>query len=91
MKDVAEGRQLLCTYIVTRNRVVTTGRNDSFSLDRSEAVIYETIVWEWDNKTKTSGRIMEGPSYSGRCAELAMKSHYRLVDEILRDDLRADF
>ena len=70
--------QLLCTYLKNKYFISTAYRRAS----TYDAMWYfETIVWEWDDKTKVRGKMLETKD-SGPFESYAIKSHMDIVQKL---------
>jgi hypothetical protein len=67
--------QLMCTYLKKRFFISTIYRESS----TTEPMWYfETIVWEWDDKNKIRGAILEIED-SGFSEEMAIDNHLLII------------
>lgn len=70
--------QLMCTYLKGKFFISTIYREAS----TIEPMWYfETMAWEWDDKTKTRGAIVEMDD-SGISEEMAMDNHFLMVKKL---------
>lgn len=70
--------QLMCTYLKGKFFISTIYREAS----TIEPMWYfETMAWEWDDKTKTRGAIIEMDD-SGISEEMAMDNHLSMVKKL---------
>lgn len=72
--------QLICTYLKKRFFISTAYRKAS-TID--PMWYFETIAWEWDEKTNTRGAIIEIDD-SGISEEMAMDNHLLIVKKLNR-------
>ena len=71
--------QLVCTYLKQKFFISTAYRQAS----TIEPMWYfETITWEWDQKTRTRGRIIDQED-SGCSEDQALKNHNLIVLQLL--------
>lgn len=68
---------LIQTYITEPGRMISTMYRESSAI-YAPGYYYETIVWEWDRKTKERGAILHTED-SGAFDDTAYKRHAELV------------
>jgi hypothetical protein len=71
--------QLMCTYLKGRYFISTIYRESSAMVP--DVWYFETMAWEWDDKTKTRGEIVEMED-SGMYEEAAMNNHLLIVKKL---------
>lgn len=68
--------QLMCTYLKGKYVISTIYRQSSAMVE--DLWYFETIVWDWDDKTKTRGSMIEMKD-SGFDEDMAIESHLAVV------------
>lgn len=71
--------QLMCTYLKRKYFISTMYRQSSSMIE--DMWYFETIAWEWDDKTKTRGAIVEMDD-GGITEESAMGNHLLMVKKL---------
>lgn len=71
--------QLMCTYLKGKYFISTIYRQSSAMIE--DCWYFETMAWEWDDKTKQRGSIVELDD-SGVSEEMAMDNHLLMVKKI---------
>lgn len=71
--------QLMCTYLKGKYFISTIYRQSSAMVE--DCWYFETMAWEWDDKTKTRGSIVEIDD-SGISEEMAMDNHLLMVKKL---------
>ena len=71
--------QLMCTYLKGKYFISTIYRQSSAMVE--DCWYFETMAWEWDDKTKTRGSIVEMDD-SGISEEMAMDNHLLMVKKL---------
>jgi hypothetical protein len=75
-----EAYSLVQTYLLQKYFISTAYRQSSVMMS-SPPWYYETIVWEWDEKTRKSGSILYMGD-SGNSPEYAIKQHFKIVEKL---------
>jgi hypothetical protein len=70
--------QLMCTYLKGKYFISTIYRQASTI---QEMWYFETMAWEWDDKTKERGHIIEMED-SGVTEESAIRNHTAVVQKL---------
>lgn len=70
----------MCTYLKGKYFISTLYRESS-AIEHEPMWYFETIAWEWNDKTKTRGEIIEIED-SGPFEETAMDNHLLLVKKL---------
>ena len=73
---------LIQSYLSGRWFVSTMYRQSSAMIEPPANWYFETIVWEWDSKTKQRGKMVSVDD-SGSSQEQAMMSHINICGELL--------
>jgi len=71
--------QLMCTYLKGKYFISTIYRQSSAMIE--DCWYFETIVWDWDEKTKKRGSIV-GMDDSGISEEMAIDNHLLIVKKL---------
>mgnify|MGYP003613822819 CR=1 FL=1 len=71
--------QLMCTYLKGKYFISTIYRQSSAMIE--DCWYFETMAWDWDDKTKTRGSIVEMDD-SGISEEMAMDNHLLMVKKL---------
>ena len=71
--------QLMCTYLKGKYFISTIYRKSSAMIE--DCWYFETIVWDWDEKTKKRGSIVVMDD-SGISEEMAMDNHLLIVKKL---------
>lgn len=83
MEDIEVGKPFIQTYLRGQGRFISTARRESSS-EYAPSPYYETIVWEWDEKTRELGEIVFTDD-SGNRANHAFHNHFAIADKIMND------
>lgn len=71
--------QLMCTYLKGKYFISTIYRQSSAMIE--DCWYFETMAWDWDEKTKQRGSIVEMDD-SGISEEMAMDNHLLMVKKL---------
>lgn len=71
--------QLMCTYLKGKYFISTIYRESSAMIE--DCWYFETMAWDWDEKTKQRGSIVEMED-SGSSEEMAMNNHLSIVKKL---------
>ena len=71
--------QLMCTYLKGKYFISTIYRQSSAMIE--DCWYFETMAWDWDEKTKQRGSIVEMHD-SGVSEEMAMDNHLLMVKKL---------
>jgi len=71
--------QLMCTYLKGKYFISTIYRQSSAMIE--DCWYFETMAWDWDDKTKQRGPIVEMDD-SGISEEMAMDNHLLMVKKL---------
>ena len=71
--------QLMCTYLKGKYFISTIYRQSSAMIE--DCWYFETMAWDWDEKTKQRGSIVEMAD-SGVSEEMAMDNHLLMVKKL---------
>jgi hypothetical protein len=71
--------QLMCTYLKGKYFISTIYRQSSAMIE--DCWYFETMAWDWDEKTKQRGHIVEMDD-SGISEEMAMDNHLLMVKKL---------
>jgi hypothetical protein len=77
-----ENYQLICSYIKNKYFISTVYRRCSAVL-ASDIWYFETIVWEWDSKTRKRGEMLEMED-SGISEIRAIESHLEICKKYIQ-------
>lgn len=79
-----EPYQLLCSYVKNKYFISTAYRKAS----TIEPMWYfETIVWEWDSKTRKRGKMLDMED-SGSWEDVAFKNHFKLIENLHKKSIK---
>ncbi len=70
--------QLMCTYLKNKYFISTIYRESAMIHD---CWYFETMVWEWDDKTKQRGEILEQED-SGMSEDAAINNHLLIIKKL---------
>lgn len=73
---------LIQSYVYRRWFVSTIYRRSSVAIESPASWYFETIVWEWNNKTKQREKMLSTDD-SGSSQEQAMLNHINICSELL--------
>lgn len=74
--------KLIQSYVLEKYFVSTAYRKSSITLE-TPVWYYETIVWEWNRKTKIHGKIIEMQD-SGSLPSTALENHYEICKKLIK-------
>jgi len=81
-KEEQKEYQLICSY-VKHEYFISTAYRKSSALSQPPMWYFETMVWEWDNKTKET-REWLNQVMSGVTEEQALESHFGIIGKLLK-------
>lgn len=74
--------QLICSYVKHKYYVSTAYRKSSAVCHSDDFWYFETMVWEWDDKTKKNGEWLEQRG-GALTEERALEIHFEEVEKLL--------
>ena len=76
---------LLQTYLRTMGYLVSTGYRQSSAMVNDPPWYFETLVWEWNNETKETDRILYSEN-SGSTQNEAFRQHQIICRKLWNDE-----
>lgn len=82
-----ENPKLIQSYVLNKYFVSTALREGS---DMYETKYFETLVWEWDAKTKERGELLPFDGH-GRHVRAALAEHVKIIQELMMREIEKDY